>query len=123
MELFYNGNKKIYWEIGKFSAEHGLKSIYKIFVKVGSPKFILKLAGTILPTYYKPSSMKGELLDKNKFKATITEFEEYNEVVEMRIGGWIEKALEISGCKNIKVNINKSLLKNEGCTDYIIEWE
>ena len=122
-ELFYNKDKKAFWEIGRHSADHGLKGIYRLFVKVGSPQFILNKAGDILPTYYNPSEMKGESIDKNKFSVKITKFEDYTEVVEMRIGGWIEKALEICGCKNVKVEISKSFLKKDDHTQFILSWD
>lgn len=122
-ELFYNNDKKVFWEIGRHSADHGLKGIYRLFVKVGSPQFILSKAGSILPTYYNPSEMEGEVIDKNKFSVRIIKFEKYSDVVEMRIGGWIEKALEICGCKNIKIEIPKSFLKKDDHTQYLINWD
>ena len=56
--LFYNGNMKGAWDSGRFSAEQGLKGVYKVFIKLGSAVFITKKASSILPTYYEPSEMK-----------------------------------------------------------------
>ncbi len=120
--VLYNGDKKAYRDVGRHSAEHGLRGIYKLFVKLGSPQFILGKAGTILPTYYKPSSMKGEEAEKNKFVVYITEFEEYSEVIEHRIAGWMEAALEICGCKKVEIKVAKSLLNRDAHTRYEIEW-
>lgn len=52
----------------------------------------------------------------------IIKFGEPNYLVEQRIGGWIEKAFEICGCKNVKVSITKSLTKGDEITEYKATW-
>lgn len=122
-ETFYNGDKKAYLEVGRHSADHGLKGIYKLFVKIGSPQFILTKAGSILPTYYKPSIMRGEEADKNTYRIYINQFNQYSDVIEHRILGWMERALEICGCKDINISVPKSLAKRDQFTQYDIEWK
>ena len=56
-ELFYHGDARGAWEAGKYSADFGLTGFYKIFVKVGSPDFILKRASTIMAGYYSPCQL------------------------------------------------------------------
>ena len=53
----------------------------------------------------------------------ISNFPQYHILVEKRIIGWIEKALEITGCKNIKTNIIKSLCSDDNSTELFITWE
>ena len=121
-DLFYNGNMKGAWESGRFSAEQGLKGVYKVFIKLGSVAFITKKASSILPTYYNPSEMKVVDLQSNSAVVHITKFEEPNEVIDNRIGGWMEKALELSGCKTIKISITKSLAKGAPHTEFQLKW-
>jgi hypothetical protein len=121
-EIFYGGDAKAYREVGRHSAEHGLKGIYKLFVKFGSPHFILGKAGSILPTYYKPSVMRGEDAGKNTFIVYVNQFDQYSDVIEHRIAGWMECALEICGCKGIKISVPKSLSRKDECTQYNVEW-
>lgn len=121
-DLFYGGNLKGAWESGRFSAEQGLKGVYKVFIKLGSVAFITKKASTILPTYYEPSEMKViDLQDKNAI-VHITRFDDADETIDHRIGGWMEKALELSGCKMVKVSITKSLAKGDPFTEFQISW-
>ena len=56
--LFYDGKTEGAVDAGRYSAEEGLKGIYKFFVKLGSAKFLFEKASTILPTYYRPSKME-----------------------------------------------------------------
>lgn len=120
--LFYNGDIKGALEMGRYSAEMGLKGIYKVFVRIGSTDFLIKKASTILPTYYNPSSM--EIVDKDKGKATIriTQFPEPHEVIDLRIKGWMEEALTISGAKDVKVNILQSMASGAPYTDFAATW-
>jgi hypothetical protein len=43
-------------------------------------------------------------------------------VVEQRIAGWIQRALEIHGCRQPAVNITKSLTKGDPCTELDFSW-
>jgi hypothetical protein len=121
-DLFYNGDIKGAWEAGRYSAEHALKGIYKIFVKIGSPEFILNKASRILPTYYKLSEMETVITKPKSSILRVTKFSKPSIYLDYRIGGWIEKALEISGCEGLSVKITKSLAKGDSVTEYLSEW-
>ena len=120
--LFYGGNIKGAWEAGNYSAKYGLSGILKIFVKMGTPSFIISRATSILPTYFQPSELKVVDSTKNSTILQITQFPELSDVIENRIGGWIEKALEIQGCDSVKVQISKSITRNDDICEYSIFW-
>jgi hypothetical protein len=121
--MFYDGGLKGAWESGRYSADSGLKGIYRFFVQVASPQFIIKKASTILPTYYKPSIMKALEVGSSGAIVEITEFKEISDVIESRVAGWIEKALEICGCKDVNVAFTKSLLRGDDRTQFGIKWD
>ncbi len=122
-DLFYNGNMKGAWESGRFSAEQGLKGVYKVFIKLGSAAFITKKASSILPTYYEPSEMKVVDLQSDSTVIHITKFAEPSEIIDNRIGGWMEKALELSGYKTVNISITKSLAKGAPFTEFQVSWK
>lgn len=123
-ELFFdNDTVKSAWQSGRFSAENALTGIYKFFVQAASPQFIIGKAGRILATYYDPSEIK--VVDKgDKFvRLQITKFGTPNVVLESRICGWIERAMEISGCKNIEVLVPQSFTKGHPTTEITVTWQ
>lgn len=123
-DMFFGGDdKKAGWEAGVFSADTALKGIYKFFVKVGSPKFVMHKASSILPTYYRPSAMED--IDNGEFDIIIrmTQFEGVSVMAENRIAGWIHTASSVSGAKNVKVDIVKSMARGDDCTDFRVTWE
>ena len=53
----------------------------------------------------------------------IIEFPDIHEIIEYRIGGWIEYALEMHGASEIKVEITKSLTLKDPFTEYQISFK
>ena len=123
-KLFFNNDiKKSAWEIGRYSADIGLKGIYKVFVLIATPQFIIKRGSKILTSFYQPSALHtGEKREKG-VDLYVTEFSEPSEIAEYRIAGWMEKALEICGVNNISIEIKESLLRGGDKTSYILKWE
>ncbi len=120
--LFHQGSEQGAWQLGRFSADHALKGIYSFFVKLGSPGFIASRGSRIICQYYQPCEIK---VIENRPKLVIlhmTRFEQPNRLVELRIGGWMERAIEISGKKSA-VKITRSLVDGESVTEYIVDWE
>ncbi|MCE5251514.1 hypothetical protein LLG96_14975 [bacterium] len=122
-ELFFNNSYRGAWECGRYSAEYGLKGFYRILVKLSSPQILIKKAGPILSSYYKPSAIEIGESGKNFVQVRITKFPEIDKLIEHRIAGWMERAIEVCGCKNVTVVILKSLTENQPCTEYKISWK
>ena len=122
-KLFYDGDLAGAWELGKFSAAYSLNGMYKIFVELSSIKFIISRAAKILPSYYKPSSLELTDIKKNSCIVKITEFPEIDKIIEYRIGGWIEYALEMHGSTDVKIDIVNKMSENDPFTEYNISWK
>jgi hypothetical protein len=90
---------------------------------IASPKYMIDRASKILVTFYEPTAMEVNELRPNGVTLHISRFPNCNAILEHRIGGWIEKALEICGCKSLSLKITKSLSSGDKVTEYIIDWE
>jgi len=120
--LFFGGDPQGAWECGRFSAEDGLKGVYKIFLVVGTPGFLIKKASSLLPQLYRPSTIGVVGQDSKSVTLHITEFPEPHAILDSRIGGWMERALEISACTGVEVNIPRSLARGDSLTEFVIRW-
>lgn len=120
--MFFGDEKKGAWELGRYSAESALNGIYKLYVKLSSPQHIIERGSRIFSAYYQGSTI--EVVEKNKdsVQFAITEFATPNEIIEYRIAGWMEKAIEISGQEKTTATITKSLTKGDDVTLYVITW-
>ncbi len=123
-KLFYDGNiEKFSWDSGRYSAEIGLKGIYKVFVLIATPQFIMKRGGKLISSFYDESELKiGEERPKG-VDIHVTKFPGSSVITERRIGGWMEKALEICNVKNISIDIVTSIAARDDQTVYVLNWE
>lgn len=123
-KMFYNGdNAKAAWESGKHSAEQGLKGVYKIFVMVANPGFIIKRASRVFKSYYNPCDIVVANSHSKGVEVHITKFPEPDPIVENRIAGWIEMAFVITGCKNVRSKITQSMSKKAEYTAIETTWD
>ncbi|MFA6400791.1 MAG: hypothetical protein WCX31_04080 [Salinivirgaceae bacterium] len=120
--LFYGGDiKKAAFECGQYSAQVALNGVYKLYVKFSSPEHVVDRGSRILPAYYNPSKIIQIGREKQMVRYEMTECIGIDEVVEYRIAGWMQKALEISGCKTYSVIITESV-KTNGRTVFEARW-
>jgi hypothetical protein len=122
-EMFYSGDHKGAWEIGRFAAEIALKGVYKLFVKIGNPKFMIMRASGIISSYYRPGDVKIIELKANAVAIYLSNFNIKHHLIENRIAGWIERAFEINGCKNVQMKINQSMTKGNDVCEMIVSWQ
>ncbi|MDD3628111.1 MAG: hypothetical protein PHV06_12425 [bacterium] len=101
--IFGTGDLKIARKVGSFSADHDLKTIYKLFYKIGSPQFVISRASQVFATYY--DAGKLVTIDKGKgfMLLHLNGFPQIDEVFLQRVSGWMEKTLELSGAINPQV--------------------
>lgn len=120
--LFYYDDYKGAWELGRFSADISLNHIYTKLFSFTSLEFLYNNAANIMYTYYRPCNIEIGILNENNKKSIfmrLIEFSDPSKYIECRIGGWLERAFEISGDKNVKIEITKSMAKGDTFTEFI----
>lgn len=123
-DLFFNGDHEMgAWQNGRYNAELSLRGIYWFYVKAGNPSHIISRTSRIFSAYYQPADMIAENQERKSVDVVIKSFEMPNAIVEARIAGWMERALEISGCKNIQLTIPASLTLRDKETRFCMKWD
>ncbi len=124
IDLFYKGDARAAGEaLGRFSAEYALKGVYKVFLLVASPQFLMKRATKIMTTYYQPCEISVAENGSKSVVLTISKFSLINPALEYRIGAWCQKALELANCKNPKYVLRKALTKGDQVTEMVFNWD
>jgi hypothetical protein len=59
---------------------------------------------------------------KNHALVRVVDFPEMHKVIELRMAGWMERALQVSGCKNVVMKILCSLSEGAPYTDFEGSW-
>ena len=123
-DLFFDGNHiEAARELGRYSAEVALKGIYKIFVRVSSPHFVLSRASSIFSAYYKPSVIKVIESKDKSCALELLEFDVNEKLIMHRIAGWIEKTLEITLKTALTVDVHNDTSGSKLITKISIIWE
>jgi hypothetical protein len=120
-ELFHGGSERAAWEVGAFSARKSLRGVYRAFVRVASAGFVVDRAGSIFQTYYSPGKIATVERSSNRFVLHMTEVDEPHPILEYRICGWIEGALEICNARQNRITVNRSAAAGAPLTEIIIE--
>lgn len=123
-DLFFDGNHvEAAHALGRYSAEIALKGIYKIFVRVSSPHFVLSRASSIFSAYYKPSEIKVTESKDKRCVLELTQFDVSEKLIMNRIAGWIEQTLEITLKRALSVEVNNMENGKNLKTLITIEWD
>lgn len=124
IELFFKGDyRKGGEEIGRYSAEYALKGIYRVFMLVSTPKFMMTHATRIMTTFYMPSTIQIAAHNKKEISLKITEFAVIDATLEYRVAGWCQRALELTGCNNVHYEIPRALSRKDRLTEINFRWD
>lgn len=121
--MFYGGNTKKAWYLGRFAAENTLNGIYKIFIWLGTPGFIVSQTASLLGSQFKPGKFEIPEKGDNFIKIKILELNDFTEAAVNYIGGWTERTLEICGGKSIHIKITQSVALGDPFTEYESHWD
>ena len=121
-KLFYRDRKTGAWDYGRFIAEHDVKTIFRVFLRLKSPAYTINRAPIIFKSYFSLGEM--QVIENSEHKAILhlAKFPKPHEIVEFAVGGWIERTLEIIGCREPRVKISQSLTKGDLGTEFVLQW-
>lgn len=123
-EMFFSGNEqKAALDVGKYSADVALKGIYKIFLKISTPQFMLSRATRVFSSYYNPSDIQIVETDSNNAVLQIAKFDIKDRLIVHRIAGWIDGALNIMKYKNVQITVSQNYKNNELIAKLDIRWK
>ena len=124
VKLFYNKNaKKGGIEMGMYSAEIGLKGIYKVFLLVATPQYLMKRSTRTMQTFYQPSEIEVSEQANKVTAVNIKKFDGITLALEYRIAGWIAKALELCKCENINYQFTSQISSGQASTTIEYKWD
>lgn len=121
-DLFFDKLENAAWQMGEFSADQALSGIYKVFVLISTPQFIISRGAKVFQSYYKDSEIIIKDKSEEHVRLQIVKFPYPHEVMECRIAGWISGAIQKTGHKKIDVKITKSMTKGDPYTEIYSKW-
>jgi hypothetical protein len=102
--------------------ERQLRGIYKAFVKLGSPEFVVKRIAAVHATYFQGVPIDVQLQGNNRALVKYTGFEKQHRIMGFAIVGFFKKALEISGAKDVVIYFSTPIEEGKGYSELSIAW-
>ena len=119
---FFDGDEKTAaLDIGKFSAEYGLKGVYKVFLMYASPQSLIKASKRIISVYYDNVEVSIDHIKKKSLILSCTRITDKNRLFDYRTIGWCVKALELANCK--KVVFDSVDTSNSDIFSFKLSWD
>ena len=121
--LFGRGDLALARELGRYGAEANLKTIYRLFYKLGSVKWIIERAAAVWRTYYDSGYMVVKHGAGNTVDLVITEFATPHRSHCLSVLGWAEKSVEMSGGKLLTSEEATCRLRGDAVCTLRLTWE
>jgi hypothetical protein len=91
------------WQIGRESTRRDLAGVYKVFLRVLSPGFVLAGSSRFFGQYYRPGVMRLEESRPGFGRVTFTRCYGFNMDVWSDVFGGCEITMELAGAKGLRV--------------------
>lgn len=116
------GDRNVLSQRSEKVIETQLRGVYKIFVKFGSPGFVITRISAVHATYFKGVQIIPEVEDHSAVIKYVG-FQKQHEIFEYTISGFFRKALEISGAKQVALKFTIPISAGEPYSELAIQWE
>ncbi|HKN74486.1 MAG TPA: hypothetical protein VJW94_04860 [Candidatus Acidoferrum sp.] len=122
IKVLANGNEDMVTRGSEAVIERQLRGIYKAFVKLGSPEFVIKRIAAVHATYFQGVPIEVKLLGKGRALVKYTGFEKQHRIMGFAIVGFFKKALEISGARDAAIYFSTPIEDGKGYSELSIAW-
>jgi hypothetical protein len=103
--------------------ERQLRGMYKIFVKLGSPEFLMKRIAAVHMTYFTGVKMEFTTSGPRGAVVRFTGFAPEHRLIGFTLIGFFRKALELSGAKECDVRFTKRIEDAQGYAELTVNWK
>lgn len=98
--LFGRGDLGLVKELGRFGADANLKTVYRLFYKVGTPRWVVSRAARLWGAHYDTGQLTLVEDRPRRIVMEIEGFDTPHRVHCLSVAGWAEQSVAISGGKD-----------------------
>jgi hypothetical protein len=117
------GNEKELIKRSEAVIERQLRGIYKMFVRLGSPEFVIRRIAAVHSTYFDGVQIIPEMKGPNAASIQYVGFSRNHRIMGFAIIGFFKKALEISGAKRVDVHFTVPIEAGEKFCELALGWD
>jgi hypothetical protein len=120
---FGRGDYRVCYEMGKYSAEVNLPSIYKLFFRFGSPLFIFRKAARVWDVHYDSGRLVPMQDGPAAVRLRVEEFAQPHRAHCMSVLGWAVKSIELSGSTVTYAEEESCRLRGGTHCEFTLRWQ
>jgi hypothetical protein len=121
--VFGRGDLALCKEIGRFTSEHELTTIHKLFLKVASLELWMKSAGMMWGVYYSAGRLSSAEFGPASGVLTVSDFNPISAAFCADFAGWLERTAEMSGKRGVDVRHAACVLTGAPACRYEATWQ
>jgi hypothetical protein len=117
-----NCDREVLTKRSEVVIESQLRGVYGIFVRHGTPGFVINRIASVHEAYFKGIQIIPEI---EYHKATIkyVGFQKHHDIMQYVIIGFFRKALELCGAKQVALSFSVPIAKGTSYSEVSITWE
>lgn len=115
--------RSLAWDMGRASADRGMNTVYRMFFKFADVSFICKRAASLYPALYNSGEMRLVANDAKSAALSVTGFDQPCGEFCDRALGWVERTLELTGAKGIRVDHPTCVVRGDARCEYRGKWD
>jgi hypothetical protein len=122
IKVLAGGNEEMVTRGAEAVNERQLRGIYKAFVKLGSPEFVIKRIAAVHATYFEGVPIEVDMPAPRSAIVRYKGFQKQHRIMGFAIIGFFKKALEISGAKNVAIQFTVPIEAGKEFAELSITW-
>jgi alkanesulfonate monooxygenase SsuD/methylene tetrahydromethanopterin reductase-like flavin-dependent oxidoreductase (luciferase family) len=117
------GNEEELIKRAEIVIEKQLSGVYKMFVKLGSPEFVIRRIAAVHATYFDGVQIIPEMKGSNGATIQYVGFSRQHKILGFVIIGFFRKALGISGAKRVNAHFTVPIEAGEKFCELALHWD
>jgi hypothetical protein len=122
IRVLADGNEEMVTRGSEAVIERQLRGIYKAFVKLGSPEFVIKRIAAVHATYFQGVPIEVDMPAPRSAVVRYRGFQKQHRIMGFAIIGFFKKALEISGAKDVAIRFTVPIEEGKEFAELAITW-
>lgn len=121
--LLGKGDLELCLEMGRFGATVNLPTLYRVFLRFGSPMFLLQKASRLWQVNYDSGLLVAIREAKERARLRIEAFERPHRAHCLSVLGWSTRAIELTGFRVVSAQEEKCRTRGDATCEMVLEWK
>ena len=121
--VFGHGDLALCLELGRYGCDATLNSLYRMFIRLGSVSYIIKRAAQAWKTHYDGGELVVVEETDHSVTLEIRSVDTPHPSLCLAVRGWIARAGELSGARNVQSHEEKCVLHGAPACSIHLTWQ